>query len=192
MNYLIKNIDSYDNNRLFSFLKHIRPNKRKRIQNYSNIKRKKQAILGEILLAELLKKYYHIDYKNCLIKENKNGKPYITNYNLYFNISHCNNIVICALSRNEIGVDIEKIRTINLNTISYFANKKEQEYIFSNSDQIYKRAFKIYTLKEAYLKLLGSSIINIKNINTFDIRNKNIKTKILEYHDYIISIITNK
>ena len=60
MNYLIRNIDNYDNKKLINFFKYIRSSKRKKIQKHSNIKRKKQAILGEVLLAELLKKYYHI------------------------------------------------------------------------------------------------------------------------------------
>ena len=189
MKYLIRDVNSYKSQELESFFKNIRFKKRKRINNYSNNERKKQAIVGEILLKELLEKYYNIKYNTCIIEESKSGKPYITNYNIYFNISHKDNLVVCAVSYSNIGVDIEKIRDIDLNTINIFATTTEKKYILEKKEDILKRLFKIYTLKEAYLKMNGDSITNIKNIDISKIKKEKLTIKTVNKNDYIISII---
>lgn len=189
MKYLIKDINEFSNIELNNFYNTIYKQKKDRISKYKNEITKKQGIVGEILLSKLLKKYYNIDYNICTIEENINGKPYITNYNIYFNISHKDNIVICAISKNEIGVDLERVKNINLNTIKVFATKNEQDYILSNQKNIFNRLFKIYTLKEAYIKLHGNSIINIKSFDVLKINTNLISIKQIYYKDFIISII---
>ncbi len=189
MKYLIRDVNSYKSQEFDFFFKNIRYEKRDRIKNYSNNRRKRQAIVGEMILKELLEKYYDIKYNDCIIKESKNGKPYITNYNIYFNISHKDNLVVCIISNNEIGVDIEKVRKINLDTINVFATSNEKNYILEKKEDVFKRLFEIYTLKEAYLKMNNDSIININSFDILNVNKKNIFTKTIYYNDYIISII---
>lgn len=66
------------------------------------------------------------------------------------------------------------VRPVNLNIINTFTNSNEKEYILNNNADVYYRLFKIFTLKEAYLKMMGSKITNIKNIK-FIINSNDIK-----------------
>ncbi len=82
------------------------------------------------------------------------GKPYTQNLPVHFSISHSGDIAVCAVSDNEIGIDIEKIRNVNPRTAERFANDKEKEYINTSENGF----FEIWTLKEAYFKCIGTGL----------------------------------
>mgnify|MGYP002627143101 CR=1 FL=1 len=129
---------------------------------------------------------------------NEYGKPYLKNSNLYFNLSDSKGVSACVISDKEVGIDIEKLRKTNLNVIDKFATPKEKEYILSNSNNIEKRLFEIYTLKEAYFKMLGTNLYNIKDVE-FNINDSNITCSDKNIHcnvyytikGYIIAICKN-
>ena len=184
MDIIVKNINEYSNEEINLFYK---TSKNKRIIDKKNEKSKKQSIIGEMILSELLKKY-NKNHNKIEVIYNKNGKPYLKNSDIYFNISHADEYVVCAISKKEIGVDIEKIRETNINTINYFSTEKEKEYILADTEKIYYRLFEIYTLKEAYIKMNGDSLTNIKNITNYD--EAHITKK--EVDNYIITICEKK
>lgn len=156
--------------------------------------RKKQYILSRILLKNILKDKYSINYNDILIKYNKCGKPYLDD--ISFNISHSHDYVIVATSDSNIGIDIEKIRKVKLTTMNLFCTDKERQYIL-NSDNKYLAFWTIYTLKEAYFKMLGTDLSDMKKVE-FNILNdkitcvNNLNLKVLastKINDYIFSII---
>lgn len=107
-----------------------------------------------------------------------NGKPYLKeNKNFCFNISHSGNAVAVAVSNTEIGVDIEKIRKADFRVCNRFFTENEKEYV-GNSD---RRFFEIWTKKEAYIKLNGLALKNLK-----EAKSDNIFTT--EIEDFIISV----
>lgn len=165
MKYCIENINN--SSYLHEDYLIIKQNKKNAIDKIKNLNDKKRVILGEQLLIKGLQKYYNVNYDDVNIRLNENGKPYISNnkYNhIKFNISHSHDYSICAFSSNEIGVDIEKIRKVDIKTINQFATTNEINYILSSQNQIFRRLFTIYTLKESYFKMLGDNLNNIKNV----------------------------
>lgn len=163
MKLIYDNINNYSQEDYNYFLTIIRTEKYNKILKIINNQDKKRSILGEILLINLLKEL-KIDYNTLNIHINKNGKPYIKNKKIYFNISHSNDYVICAISNNEIGIDIEKIRNVNHNIINQFATTSEIIYIKEKQNYFFKRIFEIFTLKEAYFKCIGTNLNNIKKV----------------------------
>ena len=199
MEYLIKNIKNIELKDILYFYDNIYNYKKNKINKLVNDKNKIQSIEGEILLSKLLKKSYNLDYRDIKFEVNNNEKPLIINKDISFNISHSFDYVITCISNKNIGVDIEKIRKTNLNTINQFATAKEKKYILSSKHNIEKRLFTIYTLKEAYIKCKGNRINDISNIE-FIIDNSIIKCSdnsinivlISNIRDYIIAIIEEK
>lgn len=194
MKYIIKNINDYSDNEIDNFYNNIYIEKKKRINNFKNELKVKQSIIGELLLRDLLDKYYNLNYNNLEFEFNKNNKPFIVNKNIFYNISHSSNYVIVVVSDKEIGIDIEKIRETNIKSINCFASNKEKEYILLEDNNLFKRLFEIYTLKEAYIKMMGKSIFDIKNVE-FTISNNhiycsdiNVKCYSFMYDNYVISI----
>lgn len=50
-------------------------------------------------------------YKNIEIKRTENGKPY-TEGNVFFSLSHTEDFIACAVSDSEIGIDAERMRSV--------------------------------------------------------------------------------
>ena len=180
MKYLIGRINDYNN----IDLNIIKESKKLRISKY-NDKDKLRSYIGELLLIEGLNKYYNINYNDINIIYNKYGKPYLENYNLYYNISHSKDYVIVVFSDKKIGVDIEYIHG-NINTKNIFCNKEEIEYI----DNDLTKLFDIFTYKEAYIKMQGKSIMNIKDVSFFN--NYDINKYNINLDGYSINIIEKR
>ena len=189
MHLLIDNINNYSDNEYQDILNNIEINKKELINKIKDNNSKKQSILGEYLLIKLLKDYYKIDYKDLDFYINPNGKRYLTNKKIYFNISHKNNYVVVVTSKKEIGIDIEEIKEQDIKIIKKFTTKDEEEYILKDKNKINKRFVEIYTLKEAYIKMLGENISKINNI----INKDNIKIIVNKsINNYIITICEKK
>ena len=161
--YELKKLDEIKSTCLNDFFKEIYILKREQIKKIVNKKRLKQAIMGEFMLKNLLQKE-NISYQNTDFEINKFGKPYIKDSSIFFNISHSYDYIIVVTSHKEIGVDIEKIRKTKENVWHQFATNKERDYIFSKEEEIEKRIFQIYCLKEAYFKMKGNNLSKAKNV----------------------------
>lgn len=172
LEYVIKNINDFNENDINNFYNKIPKLKKDKIDKYKNYDTKVRSIVGEILLKNLLLKS-NIPYNSLDYYINEYDKPYLKNYNIFFNISHSFDYVITTISDKEIGIDIEKIRKTPLNMINQFATEKEKEYILSSNNNIEERIFKIYTLKEAYFKMLGTDLNHILEAE-FTIKNDKI------------------
>ena len=163
LEYIIKNINDFNENDINNFYKKIPKLKKDKIDKYKNYDTKIRSIVAEILLNNLLSKK-NISYNSLDYYFNEYGKPYFKNHDLFFNISHSFDYVITTISDKEIGIDIEKVRKTPLNIINQFATEKEKEYILSSNNNIEERIFKIYTLKEAYFKMLGTNLKQILEV----------------------------
>ena len=89
---------------------------------------------------------------------NEHGKPYLIDYpDIHFNLSHCKNGILVAVSDQPVGVDIESYRNVSDSLIRYTMNEEEQCVIAESDDSV--RTFTEYwTKKEAVFKLRGTGI----------------------------------
>lgn len=139
----------------------------------------KHKLTAFYLLNEYFKKY-KLNYKLKDIKYTLNGKPYLDN-NLKFSISNKNDLVVVAISNHDIGVDIEEIKDYDKNILKYFYTKEEKKQV-TNLEEFYK----IYTLKESYIKMKDLKITDIK-LDKY----KKYFSKTIRYQNYIISYVIN-
>lgn len=109
-------------------------------------------IIVNVRLDELVENYdasydYDIEYV-------ANGKPVYRNSDIYFNLSHAGNYVVCAVSDKAVGVDIERLRKNVIRVAKRFFTQAECDWIGNDS----LKFSRIWTLKEAYAKLTGEGI----------------------------------
>lgn len=89
---------------------------------------------------------------------NEYGAPFIEE-GPYFSISHCKSGIAVAVSDQPIGIDIETIRPLKIELVKKTMNPIEQEVILANTQPDW--AFtRLWTKKEAFLKLKGTGIIS--------------------------------
>ena len=110
------------------------------------------------LLSYVLEKYYGIT--SFQTKKNEHGKPYLkNNTGIFFNISHCKGLAVCGISEKEIGVDAEYFRSYNEKVMKRIFSDSEQDHVLS-SDDPKEYFFRIWTLKEALGKYMGTGLFS--------------------------------
>lgn len=83
------------------------------------------------------------------------GKPFLKYLaGIHFNISHCEMGAVCALSEQEIGVDIECFSLPRPQVMKHVLSNDEYEYAMAAQcpDKVFTR---LWTLKESWLKATG-------------------------------------
>lgn len=121
-----------------------------------------RCILGELLLRYSLWNFYDYKVKNIKFLYNEFGKPrlyYTDNQNIHFNISHSGNWIVCGISNQPIGIDVECINNNVSDIAQRFFTNAENNYIKTQIPTEQAKAFfKIWTLKESYIKCVGKGL----------------------------------
>ena len=117
------------------------------------------CVLAYQLLKQGLSEVYGIE-ENPVFEYNEHGKPSIIGHpEICFNLSHCKEAAICAISDQPVGVDVESVRSFNESLVRYTMNEDEIRQIESSEDQAV--AFiRLWTMKESAMKLIGTGISN--------------------------------
>ena len=102
-----------------------------------------------------------VDYnENTPVIKNKMGKPSLAERpDIHYNLSHAEGIAACIISDFECGIDCEKVRDFRPNVIKRVFSENEKK-MFENTPESEKNLlfFKLWTLKEAYVKAVGIGI----------------------------------
>ena len=89
--------------------------------------------------------------KDGMISYGEHNKPYLEQ-GPFFNISHSRRYSVLAVSENEVGIDIEMHESPNERLCERCFTEDEQEFSKMSTENF----LKIWTAKEAVLKLLGT------------------------------------
>jgi 4'-phosphopantetheinyl transferase len=117
------------------------------------------CVLAYQLLKQGLRENYGIT-ENPIFTYNEHGKPSIESHpDIYFNLSHCKEAVICVISDQPIGVDIESIREYKERLVNYTMNEAEIAEI-QKAENPASDFIRLWTMKEATMKLIGTGISN--------------------------------
>ncbi len=100
--------------------------------------------------------YSDLEINKGEILKNEKGKPYFKSVFIHYSISHSRNLWICAVGENQVGIDIQNIKSAKTIEVAkrFFADQ-ESEYVEQNGDESF---FEIWTRKEAFVKYMGQGI----------------------------------
>lgn len=154
----------------YKLLKYVSLNRQKKILNYRYQIDKKLSLYSALLTRMQLSKISGIPSSKLIFSIGQSGKPYVLlNKYLYFNISHTKSFILCCISQETyVGADVEKIVVPPLEIMDRCFHPDEIAYIDGLSG-IQKEAafFKVWTRKEAYVKMLGIGLNgSLPSINT--------------------------
>jgi len=175
---LLCEIDNYDK---YSDLLHcwssiLSYDEKKKLEHLKFLKDKLNFLIGRVLVKNILNPRSPAEVK---FASNGYGKLYTIDEKKleykYFNISHTHNMVAVVFSgKHEVGVDVEKKRPVDYKSlINYFASSDEKKRVLG-SDDISNEFYKVWTIKEAYLKAVGVGLSNdITSINMAEVVKRN-------------------
>ena len=118
-----------------------------------------RTLYGELLVRYVMCHQFLYKNEEIVFMRSAEGKPYIENIPVHFNISHSGDFVICAFSELEIGIDIEEIKEVDLAIAErFFCSFEVQDLFMQKQVDQFEYFFSLWTLKESYLKWLGSGM----------------------------------
>lgn len=177
--YGVKRTENMDTT-LFNKLIITLPKKRQKIINIKFRTEDKEIILlSQVLLRTTLMKEFNIKPKNMDFGFGEYGKPYLKDVpDLHFNLSHSGDWAVLAVSDKEIGIDVEKEKNIDLDIGKEYFSYTENIYLNTISkEKKYEAFFKIWTLKESYIKAIGLGLNkSLKSFSVMNLRNMYIIT----------------
>ena len=77
-------------------------------------------------------------------------KPRFDCEDIYFNLSHSDGVIMLGISHTPIGVDIERVREIDISKFPFIQAEDEEEF------------FERWTERESYVKMTGEGIVGIR------------------------------
>ncbi|MCB9481212.1 MAG: 4'-phosphopantetheinyl transferase superfamily protein [Desulfobacteraceae bacterium] len=123
---------------------------------------RKRFVVSRACLRILCGMYLSKSPELIEISHTGKGKPYISEADFSFNVSHSKNIVLIGFSSSEyLGIDVEYNRDMNdfMSISKNYFHEKEIEVIESLPKALKKSWFlRCWTLKEAYVKAIGKGL----------------------------------
>ncbi|MBC6903984.1 4-phosphopantetheinyl transferase [Saccharophagus sp. K07] len=160
-------------------------------ERYRFDKDKHQHLVTRALIRHTLSLYQpSVAPADWRFEKNQHGKPSIVNpleKPLFFNLSHTQKLATIAVTHSAlVGVDVERIKTVDQvrGLAERCFTEEENAYIFrGDADAVLWRFFKLWTLKEAYLKALGCGMSLSLQALSFSPKSTPIQVRFDESHD---------
>ncbi|WP_442601597.1 4'-phosphopantetheinyl transferase family protein [Paenibacillus sp. KN14-4R] len=162
MNILAVNLHStYPNKRdweaLISFME---PDVQVKIRKFYKPEDQLRTLCGELLFRSYAMERWNLAPTELIRTVNDFGKPQLAHYPSYhYNISHSGDWVVAAFDTKVVGIDIEAIAPIELSIADRFFTASEVIMLRNQKDENQTPFFyKLWTLKESYIKAEGKGI----------------------------------
>lgn len=108
-----------------------------------------------------------------IIREDRK-KPRFQSDNVFFNLSHKDDIIMLGISHSEIGVDIEHIKDIEYSKIKFIDAENLEDFFYK------------WTQRESYLKYTGKGLSDLRCVIPSDMHFEHFPV----FSDYIACVCT--
>ena len=100
-------------------------------------KDRERSLSGEILARAMLARELRCPLRDVPICRETHGKPVLKDCtNLFFNISHSGDYAVCAVSKQPVGIDIERIGAYQPNVARRVCSDAEQKLLEQCEDPV--------------------------------------------------------
>lgn len=170
--YYAKVFSFLEEDAFFTQLNKVEDQRRQKILSGTNEKKRLCSLSAGCLLHSVLCRKLGLSEQKTppfrLAYENW-GKPYLLDYpDIHFNLSHSGDYVCCALGDAPVGIDIQKIVSIKEGLAGrFFTEMDNQRLEKCNEGEKEKLFFRMWSIKESYVKLTGRGLS--EGLNAFEI-----------------------
>jgi 4'-phosphopantetheinyl transferase len=160
-----------------------------RIKKFKRKEDRYRTLIADILIRSIVSVKYGMSNEEINYIYNLYGKPFLdSNIDFSFNVSHSGSWVVAITgTRQLLGIDIEKIKPIEMEVAKRFFAAEEYEDLKSKEEQRRLSYFyDLWTLKESFIKAIGRGMVI--PLDSFVIKQKNaigefsIEQKESQYH----------
>lgn len=118
----------------------------------------KDRSLGAALVLHRGLMEYGLEERMMEYENGAQGKPFFRYHpEISFSLSHSGDYALCSIGRGAIGNDIEMVKSGRLQVAERFFAKEEKEWILQAEGvpEMEDRMFRLWTMKESFLKVTG-------------------------------------
>jgi 4'-phosphopantetheinyl transferase len=135
-----------------------------RMKRYKFAQLRHDFLIRRGCLRLLLARYLSREPEQLVFKTGDYGKPYLENNSdppVNFNLSHSTGAVLYGFARQSLGVDVEEVRPVDdmhLLAARFFSPDESDMLGATLPGQQIEVFFKVWTLKEAFIKATGQGL----------------------------------
>ncbi|MDO4492323.1 MAG: 4'-phosphopantetheinyl transferase superfamily protein [Clostridia bacterium] len=129
--------------------------RRKKAESHAHAEGRVLSLAAGLLLKRALTDL-GVRYETATVRTGGHGKPYIDG-GPFFSLSHSGERALCVAAPFPVGCDAERIRKADLRIADRFFTAEEQAFLSAQEDK-QTAFFRLWTLKESYLKLTGAGL----------------------------------
>ena len=190
MNWLCRSTDCFSQAQYEAAYAQLSPSRKTRIDRLHRATDKRRSLAGEILAKELAAQF---GVCSPIIEATEAGQPVFQNCDLFLSIAHCKNQVACVVDTQPVGIDIEFLHPFRPGLLRHVCTQEEAEFVLNGYDAgeyevtdpaVISRFFEIWTAKEAWFKMVGTGITNLRSVDVLSARRQ-----IFRQDGYMIQII---
>lgn len=173
--YYAKTAD-YEEEAVFQYwLPQMEEQRKAQIQRLKNTGVKVCSLAAGALLRQALQDWMVLsDDRPLKIDYGEAGKPHLAgNAGIHFNLSHSGDYVCCAVSTTPVGVDIQQHVAVKQRIAEHFFTEQDnqrlerQERLTGRGKEWKELFFRMWSIKESYLKLTGNGLS--RGLDSFEI-----------------------
>ncbi|MCM1438288.1 MAG: 4'-phosphopantetheinyl transferase superfamily protein [Roseburia sp.] len=141
--------------------------RRERVNSLA-LREKKNASLAAGVILPLALKACGLGGEVCIERDLWEKPRLISPKGVHFNLSHSGEWTVVALSDSEVGVDIQQVKPVDMRLATRFFTESEREILKGAGDAAELTFYRLWTVKEAYLKALGTGLN--RPLSSFEVR----------------------
>lgn len=145
---------------LRQLLEQVTADRRSRYERFRNEADAVRSLFSELVVRRIVLERDGIHNDAIVFGANAYGKPELLYpANLHFNVSHSGEWVVCAISDEPVGIDIEEIKPMDMEISRRFFSPIEHEQLVGlpETEQV-DRFYELWTLKESFVKAVGMGL----------------------------------
>lgn len=144
-----------------TLLNKVTKERRKKVLQFRQKDDQLRSLFSELLIHFIIGNKCESIHPEIEFLYNEYGKPYLkqTETCLHFNISHSGDWIVCVTDKQQVGIDVEEIRPIDLCLANRFFSEKEVFQLKETKEEKKLSEFyNLWTLKESYIKAVGKGL----------------------------------
>ncbi len=166
--------------------------RRNKICKFRYIKDQMLSLSSELMMRYIISQELSIPFQKITFSIHKSGKLFLEGYpNYHFSISHSEKKVAFVSDITPVGIDIEK-EGKSLESVAKRYFHPDELRIHKDNNFTNRDFYRIWTAKEAYVKLLGIGITD--EFSLFSIFSSELQPRLhtIIMQDYVISAMASK
>lgn len=176
MTYELCNIGDYTEAQFGAMYRAAAPERQARADKFKHEDDRKRCLCADMLARKMLAKAANVAPEHISFTYGDKGKPH-ANLPLHFNVSHAGAYVLCAVADAPIGADIEQIKPFRAGMVARYFTAAEAAYVWNGTPipdgnvtdaDTCARFYRVWTAKEAYVKMTGTGISTDLGAVAFD------------------------